>query len=139
MAGRPGRGAARCPVQRPPQSVTWTVSPNYGIDQLWEIPLFCAAGVLTGVLAERGRKQRAELERTTNRLTEVYQELQDNFESMKRAERLFALGQLSAGLAHEIRNPLASIAGAAGILQRNPASKRKMPNAWRSSPRNAGG
>src|ERR1035437_10365824 len=104
---------------------TWTTSPNYAIDQLWEIPLFCAAGVLTGVLAERGRRQRAELERTTSRLTEVYRKLQDNFESMKRAERLFALGQLSAGLPHEVRNPLASIAGAAGILQRNLRLEKK--------------
>src|SRR6516162_2635599 len=99
--------------------VLWRTLPNYAIDQISEIPLFCAAGILTGVLAERGRKQRADLERTTKRLSEVYQELQDNFERMKRSERLFALGQLSAGLAHEIRNPLASVAGAAGILQRN--------------------
>jgi signal transduction histidine kinase len=104
---------------------TWSTSRNYAVDQIWEIPLFCAAGWLTGVLAERGRRQRAELERTTNRLTEVYQKLQDNFESMKRAERLFALGQLSAGLAHEVRNPLASIAGAAGILQRNLRMEKK--------------
>ncbi len=101
------------------------VSPGYAVDQLLDIPIFCAAGVLTGILEERGRKQRAELERTTKRLSEVYQELQDNFERMKRSERLFALGQLSAGLAHEIRNPLASVAGAAGILQRNPGLGRK--------------
>lgn len=99
--------------------------PSYAIDQILDVPLFWAAGILTGVLAERGRKQRADLERTTQRLTEVYQELQDNFERMKRAERLFALGQLSAGLAHEVRNPLASIAGAAGILQRNLRLERK--------------
>ena len=109
----------------PHNFMTWTTSPNYAIDQLWEIPLFCSAGMLTGVLAERGRRQRAELERTTARLTEVYRRLQDNFESMKRAERLFALGQLSAGLAHEVRNPLASLAGAAGILQRNPRLDKK--------------
>ena len=103
----------------PHDFLSFDVLPHYAIDQILDFPLFCAAGILTGTLAERGRKQRADLERTTQRLTEVYQQLQDNFERMKRAERLFALGQLSAGLAHELRNPLASIAGAAGILQRN--------------------
>jgi signal transduction histidine kinase len=101
------------------------VAPSYAVDQILDVPLFCAAGVLTGVLAERGRRQRADLERTTKRLSEVYHQLQDNFELMKRSERLFALGQLSAGLAHEIRNPLASVSGAAGILRRNPHLKPK--------------
>lgn len=105
--------------------LSFRVLPHYAIDQMLDFPLFCMAGVLTGTLAERGRKQRADLERTTQRLTEVYRQLQDNFEHMKRAERLFALGQLSAGLAHEVRNPLASIAGAAGILQRNPRQDRR--------------
>jgi two-component system sensor histidine kinase HydH len=109
----------------PHDFLSFKVLPHYAIDQILDFPLFCAAAILTGTLAERGRKQRADLERTTERLTEVYRQLQDNFEHMKRAERLFALGQLSAGLAHEVRNPLASIAGAAGILQRNVRRDRK--------------
>jgi signal transduction histidine kinase len=109
----------------PHDLLSFRVLPHYAVDQILDFPLFCAAAILTGTLAERGRKQRADLERTTQRLTEVYRQLQDNFEHMKRAERLFALGQLSAGLAHEVRNPLASIAGAAGILQREPHRERK--------------
>lgn len=97
---------------------TWHVVPNYSEDQILESFMFCLAGVLTGLGAERERRQREALERTTKELSRVYRELQENFEQMKRAERLYAVGQLSAGLAHEIRNPLASIAGAAGILRR---------------------
>lgn len=98
---------------------TWSIMPAYAVDQILDIPIVCAAGVLTGVLVERERRQRAQLARTTQQLNEVYQQLQRNFDQMKRAERLYAVGQLSAGLAHEIRNPLASITGACGILQRN--------------------
>ncbi len=94
-------------------------SPDYAIEQMVEIPVLCLAGMLTGFFADRDRRQRKDLEKTTGRLTEVYRELQQNFEQMKRAERLFAVGQLAAGLAHELRNPLGSVAGAAGILQRN--------------------
>ncbi len=109
-----------CLSNLPHDLLSYGTLPYYAIDQMLDFPLFCAAGLLTGTVTERGWKQRADLERTTRRLTEVYRQLQENFEQMKRAERLFALGQLSAGLAHEIRNPLASIAGAAGILRRNP-------------------
>lgn len=83
-----------------------------------EIASFIAVATLTGVLTDRERRQKAELHESSQKLASVYAKLQTNFEGMKRAERLSAIGQLSAGLAHEIRNPLASIAGAASILQR---------------------
>jgi len=105
--------------------LTWRVDPSATVDQILEIPLFCAAGVLAGILSERERMQREHLERTTVQLASVYRELQESFERMKRVERLSAVGQLSAGLAHEIRNPLASIAGAVGIIERNSGSESK--------------
>ena len=66
----------------------------------------------------RERNLRAHYQRIAQELSTVYRKVQANFEGMKRAERLSSIGQLSAGLAHEIRNPLASISGAADILAR---------------------
>jgi signal transduction histidine kinase len=99
----------------------WIEWPLDAKDQIVELSIFSAAGLIAGYLSDRERTQRRSLERTQQELESVYLELRENIEAMKRAERLSAAGQLAASLAHEIRNPLASISGAAGILQRRSA------------------
>lgn len=46
----------------------------------------------------------------------IYQEVKDKERELMRSEKLAALGELSAGIAHEIRNPLGVISGSAQTL-----------------------
>lgn len=125
------RGAAAsalfAAVSEAPQVVMlWGAERVYAMDQVGELSVFGAAGLVAGSLADRERRQRAKLEQTKQELERVYQELQQNLERLRKAERLYAAGQLSASLAHEIRNPLLSISGAAGILKRGHASQENV-------------
>ncbi len=89
-----------------------------------EMFLFLLLGGVTGVLSQMERHQRAQYEEAIARLDESHRKLREKTdilfqteEQLRRADRLSALGELSASMAHEIRNPLGSIKGAAEILK----------------------
>ena len=98
--------------------MSWGFEPEYRATQIVEVGMFFVIGALTGLLADHERTQRAHAEETARKLSEVYGQLHASFEQLRRADRLSALGELSAGLVHEIRNPLGSVEGAVQILRR---------------------
>ncbi len=121
------RGAARAillatVLQTPSIYRHWHAASLDAQDQIVELSTFGAAGLIAGVVANRERMQRRHVEETKQELERVYTELRQNIQNLRKNERLSAAGQLSASLAHEIRNPLASISGAAGILARGNAT-----------------
>ena len=87
---------------------------------------FFIAGILVNRFVMENRRQVERLEALSAQLEETNQQLRRAEAEARRAERLAALGQLSAGLAHEIRNPLGVIKGSAEMLSRKVAESEPL-------------
>ena len=81
--------------------------------------IFPVVGYLAHELAEASRVAARKHQIAAEQLAEANRSLQEAEAAVRRSERLAALGQLSAGLAHEIRNPLSTIKTSAEMLRKS--------------------
>jgi signal transduction histidine kinase len=83
---------------------------------LLRVLFFPLVAYLTYGLAESNRSEARRAQAAVQELATANERLREAEASVRRSERLAALGQLSAGLAHELRNPLSTIRTSAELL-----------------------
>jgi Osmosensitive K+ channel histidine kinase len=76
-------------------------------------------GFLTYQLAEANRVEAIRYQAVARQLAAANESLHAAEAAVRRSDRLAALGQLTAGLAHELRNPLGTMRASAEMLEKN--------------------
>lgn len=91
--------------------------PGDALEKGLEILLYNIVAVVAGLLVDRERREREKQERLAKELTDALEEQRRIESQLIRAGRLGALGEMTAGIAHEIKNPLHALKGTAEILR----------------------
>jgi len=104
----------------------WVIELQEKRDIALRVILLAVAGNLTTTLAQALRRQFAKTKAVAEELAVANRNLQQAEEAVRRSDRLAALGQLAAGLAHELRNPLGTIRASAEMLTRSVAAENEV-------------
>ena len=91
--------------------------PADALEKGLEIILYNTVAVVAGLLVDRERRERDRQERLAIRLGDALEEQRRIEAQLIRAGKLGALGEMTAGIAHEIKNPLHAMKGTAEILR----------------------
>jgi two-component system, NtrC family, sensor histidine kinase HydH len=107
--------------------LAWTgwSSPLF-VDLVWKAVFLAMVGNLANALAEDLRVQSRKYRRAAEQLSDANLQLRQAEEAVRRSDRLAALGQLSAGLAHELRNPLGTMKASAEMLARTVSAENEV-------------
>ncbi|MBF0275984.1 MAG: GHKL domain-containing protein, partial [Nitrospinae bacterium] len=82
-------------------------------------------GFTTGFLSDIIHKKNKQLEKIAQERDQASKELEESVEIIKEHERLAGIGEFSAVVAHEVRNPLYGMLGAVEIIEKKIDKKDK--------------